>query len=382
MNDVMATWTPTSRVFDLQSGSLRPNLAPPSQGVISLAMGEPDFETPVQIVEAAKQALVDGHTHYADQQGLPALREVIATNLPGTTDLSASDILVTHGATGALAALVLSAVGPGDRVVIPEPGYSLYADLVRLAGGTVDFVPLAANKHWDYALLGEKLPGARMFVFSNPSNPTGVCHTRHELELLGEVLEGTQTLVVADEAYDRLVSPEVAFTSALEIDSLSGRVAYVQTFSKTFAMTGWRVGYLAAPRTVLKGALQMHRTFNGSVNTANQFGALRALTMEPEVIEPMLSEYDRRRKIVVEELASVEGISLIEPKGAFYALPRYSGTKPSAIVAEELKERGVLVRSGAEYGPSGEYHFRISFAASEDEIREGISRIRSYFGRS
>ncbi|PRY19662.1 pyridoxal phosphate-dependent aminotransferase [Pseudosporangium ferrugineum] len=373
-----------ARIEELRRCSRRPALAPAPPGSVSLAMGEPDLPTPPPVIEAAAAALRRGDTHYADQQGLRKLRAELASRLParpGPT-WAAEDVLVTHGATAALAAVVLAMIGPGDRVVIPEPAYSLYADLVVLAGGTVDFVPLAPDLHWDLDALAAALPGAAMMLFSNPSNPTGIVHSRQELEALGGLLDGTGTLVVSDEAYHRLVYPGHVLTSALEIESLRDRTVYVQTFSKTYAMTGWRVGYLAGPREVVDAAAHVHRTCNGSLNTAVQYAALAALELPDSVVEAMADTYRRRREIVVAYLSGAPGLHLVPPEGAFYGFVRYDAGPPSEVVARELAERQVLVRAGAEYGPSGEGHIRISLAASTDDLRTGLERIVAHLGRA
>ncbi|RBM21839.1 aspartate aminotransferase [Prauserella sp. PE36] len=377
----LAHWTLAPRIRELRRRSTRPALAPARPGVVSLAMGEPDFPTPPGIVEAAVRALRDGHTHYADQNGLPELREAIAESLCGDTGRwSAADVLVTHGATAALSAVVFAVVGPGDRVVVPEPAYSLYADLVTLAGGVVDFVPLDESLHWDLGRLAEALPGAKMVIFSNPANPTGVVHGEQELTELGRLLDGTDTLVVADEAYHRLVYPGYTFRSALEIESLRGRTVYVQTFSKTYAMTGWRVGFLVGPAQVVSAAAHAHRSGNGSMNTAAQHAALAALRLPPDAIQPMLDAYRARRDLVVKELAEAPGLRFSPPEGAFYAFLGYDAELPAAQVTAELAEHGVMVRAGTEYGPTGEGHVRISFATAEAELLTGLDRLRAYAG--
>ncbi|MDX3367852.1 aminotransferase class I/II-fold pyridoxal phosphate-dependent enzyme [Streptomyces sp. ME02-6987-2C] len=371
-----------SRVKELRRASRRPALAPAPAGAVSLAMGEPDFPTPPSVTEAAVAALRAGHSHYADQRGLRELRSALASRLPAHPgrNWTADDVVVTHGATAALAAVVFATIGPGDRVVVPEPAYSLYADLVVLAGGIVDFVPLAPDLHWDLDALAEALPGAAMMIFSNPCNPTGIVHSKQELETLGKLLDGSDVLVVSDEAYHRLVYPGHELTSALEIESLRDRTVYVQTFSKTYAMTGWRVGYLTGPREVVDAAAQVHRTHNGSLNTAVQHAALAALELPDATVDAMVDTYRQRRELVVAHLSGVPGLHLIPPEGAFYGFLRYDTGLSSEAVVRELAEREVMVRAGAEYGPSGEGHVRISFAASEDDLWIGLERIVRYFG--
>jgi aspartate/methionine/tyrosine aminotransferase len=380
MTSLLPAFTPAARIAELRARSRRPALTPAPPGAVSLAMGEPDFPTPRPVIEAAADALREGHTHYADQKGLPVLRAALADRLPGggAQPWTANDVVVTHGATAALAAVVFAMIGPGNRVLIPEPAYSLYADLVMLAGGTVDWVPLAPDLHWDLDALAARLPGAAMMIFSNPSNPTGIVHRADELEALGKLLAATDTLVVADEAYHRLVYPGHELVSALDIASLRDRTVYVQTFSKTYAMTGWRVGYLAGPPAVVDAAAHAHRTMNGSLNTSVQLAALAALDLPEAALDAMLDAYRVRRELVVAELSGVPGLHLTPPEGAFYGFLRYDLDRPSERVARELAERGVMVRAGAEYGPSGEGHLRISFAASEEDLRTGLARIVRY----
>ncbi|GAB3460490.1 aminotransferase class I/II-fold pyridoxal phosphate-dependent enzyme [Streptomonospora sediminis] len=378
----MTALPPAFRMGELRRSSRRPALAPAPPGSVSLAMGEPDFPTPPPVVEAAAAALRAGHTHYADQKGLVELRAALASGLPALPGRpwSADDVVVTHGATAALAAVVFAMIGPGDRVVIPEPAYSLYADLVVLAGGTADFVPLGPDLHWDLAALAAALPGAAMMIFSNPSNPTGIVHREQELKALGDLLDGSGVLVVSDEAYHRLVYPGHKLTPAPAVDSLRDRTVYVQTFSKTYAMTGWRVGYLAGPREVVDAAAHVHRTLNGSVNTAVQHAALAALDLPNGAVDAMVDRYRQRRELVVAHLSDVPGLHLVPPEGAFYGFLRYDAGLGSETVVRELAARKVLVRAGAEYGPSGEGHIRISFAASADDLRTGLARIVGYLG--
>ncbi|MFC6354593.1 pyridoxal phosphate-dependent aminotransferase [Luethyella okanaganae] len=348
-----------------------------SGNLVSLAMGEPDFDTPHRIVEAAVEAAGRGRTHYSQLLGESSLRARLAEDVGALSGavVDPADILITHGGTGGLAAAILGIVGPGDKVVIPDPTYSLYADLVSMAGGTAVHVPLRNDLHWDLDALAAALPGARLFVFCNPGNPTGIVHTRDELEALSRLLDGTDTLVISDEAYASLDFTGASFASALTIGGLVDRTVYCQTFSKSYAMTGWRVGYLWGPSAVISAAARIHNTFNGSVNTFVQDAALVALEQCADDVARMKEAYARRRELMREALQTVPGLELSEPEGAFYFFPRYDLDLPSVELVARLREHGVAVRPGAEFGPSGENRLRLSYAASDEAIRTGVARL-------
>lgn len=375
------TFRASTMVRQVAEASLRAPLLAPEPGMISLAVGEPDFTTPAEIVESAAAALREGYTHYADQGGDPDLRAALAESLGprGDSAFDPDQILVTHGGTGGLAAVTFGLVGPGDRVVLSDPSYSLYADLVRFCGGRPVLVPTGPDLHWDLDALRDALRGARMFVFCNPCNPTGVVHTADELAAVAGFLEGTDTVVIADEAYDAIVYPGVTFVSALDIDLLRPRLIYCQTFSKTYAMTGWRIGYLAGPREAIVHASRAHRTLNGSVHSATQRAALTAVRGGMSLVRPMLDVYAERRTFVSERLRTIEGLSAAPPDGTFYVFGRYDVDLPSTTVAAELRRYGVAVRAGSEFGPGGDGHIRLSFAAATDVLDEGLDRLERAF---
>ncbi|WP_019547899.1 pyridoxal phosphate-dependent aminotransferase [Streptomyces sulphureus] len=345
--------------------------------LVSLSMGEPDFDTPEAVTEAARAALSAGRTHYSPLLGEPALREALAEKLTGLagTPVGAADILVTQGGTAGLAASILGIVNPGDKVVIPDPTYSLYADLVSMAGGTVVPVPLASDLHWDLDRLAHALSDARLFVFCNPSNPTGIVHSHDELAVLAELLDGTSTIVLSDEAYADLNYSGRPFTSALSVDGLRERTVYCQTFSKSYAMTGWRVGYLSGPTDLVHAAARIHNTFNGSLNTVAQDAALAAVQSCEADVARMRTAYEERREIMSRTLSGIPGLTPSAPEGAFYQFPRYELDLPSADVVTALRAHGVAVRPGSEFGACGEGHLRLSYAANPQQITEGLRRL-------
>jgi aspartate aminotransferase len=359
--------------------SLRPPGGVAPQGVISLAQGEPDFATPEPIAEALRRALRDGYTRYADMNGDPELREAIARQASQIAGAPFTDqsVLVSQGGAAAITAAILATVNPGDRVVLPEPTYSLYLDAVQLAGGDAVFVPTRPDYHFDLGRLDAALDRARLIVVCNPVNPTGVVFDAAELDWLGRRLSGTDTLVLADEAYADIVYDGTRFTSTLSVPSLRERLVYVQTLSKTYAMTGWRVGYAVAEEPITSAIRQVHRTMNGAVNSAVQRAALEAIRIGPALAAPMLRAYQERREFVTARIAAMEGLDATRPDGAFYSFARYSSPLPAAEVTARLLTGGVAVRSGPEFGPSGEGHIRLSFATSLQNLAEGLDRVET-----
>jgi aspartate/methionine/tyrosine aminotransferase len=371
------SFRPSDAVTRVETTSLRVAQPQSSGDLVSLAMGEPDFDTPAPVVASGVAALESGYTHYSQPGGDPELRAELAAHvsrISGGT-IEPEQVIVTHGGSAGLAAAIFAVVNPGDTVVIPDPTYSLYADLVNLAGGTVVSVPLAADLHWDLDALTEALVGAKLFVFCNPGNPTGVVHTAKELEILAQTVAATGTLVLADEAYSDLVYTAQPFVSALQVPGLAERVVYCQTFSKSYAMTGWRIGYLAGPAEIISAAARVHNTVNNAMNSAVQRAALTAIRECADAVRAMSADYRQRRDLMVRELAEVPGLRFDIPEGAFYVFPSYDLDLPSAEVVAALRRHGVAVRPGSEFGARGEGHIRLSYAASVEAISEGVRRL-------
>lgn len=376
--DGFVDFTAAEAVLRIERTSLRVQQPATTQDMISLAVGEPDFDTPPRIIKAAADALNQGLTHYAPQLGEKPLCQALAKQVSAQSGVAvgAGEILVTHGGTGGLSAAILSIVNPGDRVVIPDPTYSLYADLVNMAGGVCVPVPCKRDLHWDLEALEAAMQGARLFVFCNPSNPTGILHSREEIEALGEIVKASNTLVVADEAYSDLVFADKPFTSALQIDAFRGRTLYCQTFSKSYAMTGWRIGYLAGPEKMIAAAARVHNSVNSSVNTATQYAALAAIEQCAQDVRDMHKIYAERRELMIAGLNAIPGLKLNQPEGAFYCFPSYSAPIPSVEMVGILRSFGIAVRPGSEFGAAGEFHIRLSYAASKEIIAEGLVRLK------
>jgi aspartate aminotransferase len=373
-------FTPSATVQRIAAQSQRPATRP-GPGSISLSSGDPDFPTPDYIQRALIEAIQQGYTHYADGQGDPQLRQALAERAAQTSGqlVEPGQVVVTHGGSAALSAALLATINPGERVLLPEPTYSLYADLVQLVGAQPVFVASTADFHLDLDAIAAAAEGAKMIILCHPCNPTGVVFRRDELEGIGRIAARHDLLVLSDEAYDHIIFDDRPFVSTLAIAELRDRLIYCQTFSKTYAMTGWRVGYLIAPAPIATAAARMHRTINGPMNAAVQRAALAAVTTETDWPERMRREYEARRELVYELLAGCPGVTGNAPEGTFYAFVRYDAAVPAQEVVAAAMERGVGIRGGTEYGPSGEQHIRIAFSSSRADLQEGVRRLRSLF---
>lgn len=266
-------------------------------------------------------------------------------------------------------------VDPGDVVAVEDPTFSLYADLVAAAGGQLRTFGRTADGALDRHGVVRAIDGARLVVVCQPANPSGTIFSADDWLFLAESTAGAGTLVMSDEAYSALVYPGNDFTSILDVSALEDRAILCQTFSKTYAMTGWRVGYLIGPASVIRSAALVQRTLNGSLNTAVQHAAVAALRDGAESVREMVAIYAQRRNLMAGALDTVNGLEWRMPAGAFYFLCRYEGGLLSVEVAARARKAGVLVRPGSEFGSRGEGHIRLSFAGSDAEIIEGIDRL-------
>ncbi|MGH7910404.1 MAG: pyridoxal phosphate-dependent aminotransferase [Candidatus Dormibacteraceae bacterium] len=368
--------SPLARPFTARSWR---SAARPPADTIMLSIGDPDFDTPAHIRKALMAALDEGATHYANWGGDPELRSALAAAATRRAGRECSDaqVVLTHGGNAALAATILTVVGPGQRVVIPSPTYPLYATLVRAAGGEPVMVPHRSDYHLDLDAIATAAVGARLIVLCHPSNPTCAVYTRAELEAVATIAERNDLYVLSDEAYDHALCDGVPFTSTLAVASLAERLLYVQTFSKTYAMTGWRLGYVLAPVEVADAVMAVHRSFNGALNTAVQRAALAAITGPQDEPERMRREYQVRRELVSELLHGTPGVELGPAEATFYAYVRHSPDLESAWVQQRALERGVAVRTGSDFGPGGEGHLRIALVAPREVLGTAIGRLRA-----
>lgn len=367
---------PSEGLRRLRAASLRPAPERLPVGTLSLATGEPSWQTPAPISDALKRALDDGYTHYGPAQGDPELIAAIAalSCAQAGTSIDPDSVAITHGGAAAITAAIVATVDPGDRVLLPGPTYSLYADVLSLVGAEAVHIAPGADGRLDLEAIAESAHGARMLILCNPVNPTAMVLSHDELRAAGEIANANDALVLVDEAYADLVHDGVPFHPALSIETLQHNTILVRTFSKTYAMTGWRLGYAVAPVEVAACIRTVHRTMNGHLNPAIQRAGLRALELSREELAPMAQEYARNREITLDRLSALPSLQVTPPEGAFYVWVGYEGGHPSTEVVAHLKTAGVAVRPGSEFGPSGEGHLRLCFATDPDTLREALRR--------
>jgi len=353
--------------------------------ICSLSAGEPDFDTPAFIRQAAAQALESGLTRYGPAAGEPALREAIAQKLTqeNRVPTSADQVLVTNGGKQALYNLFQVLLEPGDELLLPAPYWLSYPEMARLAGASVRLIPSSAGE--GFRLDPERLeaaitPASKLLVLNSPGNPTGTVLSRSDLEAIAEVLRRhPQVAVVCDEIYEFLLAPGHSHHSfAAVAPDLADRVFTVNGFAKGWAMTGWRIGWLAGNSAALKAASALQSQSTSNVCTFAQYGALAAVTGSRECVQTMAAQFSHRRQLLSDGLQAINGVQLLPPQGAFYAFPNISSSGLDSMVFCErlLEEQGLAVVPGGAFGDND--CIRLSCAASDATIEDGLSRLRRF----
>jgi len=350
--------------------------------VVDFGPGEPDFTTPEHIRQAAAASLADGFTHYAPSRGVPELLQAIAGKLErenGVRYDPATEIVVTPGAKQAIVEAVLSAIEPGDEAILFDPGWGSYDAIVRLAGGEPIHVQLRDDFSVDLDRLYDALsPRTRVMIVGSPGNPTGHIVQRQEWESITAVCRERDLLLISDEIYERISYDGAQPLSPATLPDMWERTVLINGFSKAYAMTGWRLGYAAAPARFLGQMLKVHEHTVTSPTSFAQMGGIAALNGPQEPIREMVSEFARRREIVVDGLNAVPGVECRAPDGAFYVFPNISGTGLTGTeLAKHLLRAGVALTPGCGFGEAWDTHVRLSFAASEERIRTGLERMKT-----
>jgi len=356
--------------------------------VISLTIGEPDFNTPEPITRAAIASLEAGETHYTANGGMLELRELIATNLRqryGVDYDPRSETIITVGASEAVDASLRALLNPGDEVIYHEPCFVSYAPCITLAGGTP--VALSTTDATDFRVTAAQVaaaitPRTKALFLGYPNNPTGAVLGHDDLSAIAEVVEAHDLVVVTDEIYDRLVDGGHQHTAFSSLPGMRDRTVLIGGFSKSYAMTGWRIGYVAAPEALMTGIAKVHQYGIMCAPTAAQFAAIAALRIgEPFVLE-MLAEYDRRRELMTRRFNEI-GLHCFEPHGAFYCFPNITSTglDDEAFARELLLEEHVAVVPGSAFGPSGAGHVRACYATAYEQIVEAMDAVERFVQR-
>lgn len=351
---------------------------------ISLGVGEPDFKTPWSVRDAGIRSLELGRTKYTANSGLKELRGEICNYLQRRFDLhyKEENILVTVGGSEAIDLTIRAVVQPGDEVIIPEPCFVCYEPITQLTGGVP--VHIATRAEDQFRLTADQLraaitPKTKLLIFPYPNNPTGAVMSAAEMEEIAAVLRGTNVLVLSDEIYSELTYGLDRHVSIASLPGMAERTIVVNGFSKSYAMTGWRLGYAAGPAPLIKVMTKIHQSCIMSAPTTSQYAAITALRQCDDQIEMMRDEYNRRRRYVVKALNEM-GLTCFEPRGAFYVFPsiQISGLTSSEFCEQLLREKEVAIIPGSAFGASGEGYARISYAYSVDHLQTAMKRIREF----
>ena len=356
---------------------------------ISLGVGEPDFKTPWAVREAGIESLEHGRTRYTSNAGLKELRAEIARYLDHRMGLKydpAKEVLVTVGGSEAIDMCIRALVQPGDEVIIPEPCFVCYEPITTLSGGVP--VHVACRQEDEFRLRADALkaaitPKTKLLIMPFPNNPTGAVMEREDLEAIAEVLRGTNIMVLSDEIYAELNYGLQNHVSIAALPGMAERTVVVNGFSKTYAMTGWRLGYACGPAPIIKIMTKIHQSAIMSAPTPSQYAAITALKDCDGEIERMRNEYNMRRRLVVKSFNDM-GLSCFEPRGAFYAFPciKSSGMSSEEFCTKLLEQKHVAIIPGNAFGASGEGYARVSYAYSVEHLMEAIRRIREFLNEN
>jgi len=378
------------RVLDVPPSGIRRffDILATMDDVISLGVGEPDFDTPRVIVEAGVESLREGRTHYTSNFGTLELRRALSKHLAGRYGVTydpANEILITVGASEAVDLALRATCDPGDEVILHEPSYVSYVPAIVFAGGVVRHVATRFEDDFalDPALVEAAItPRTKALFLGYPCNPTGAVLPDDVQDELARIAVEHDLLVYSDEIYDRLAYGTYRHRAMSALPGMRERTILMGGFSKAYAMTGWRVGYVAAPAPILEGIVKVHQYGIMSAPTMSQDAALVAVIEGEAEVARMVAEYDRRRRLLVDGLNAM-GLETFEPRGAFYAFPRITSTGLSADAFTErlLTEEHVAVVPGDAFGPSGAGHVRMCYATSYERLEEAIRRIGRFVER-
>ena len=358
-------------------------------GVIHLEVGEPDLPTPKHVADAAERAIEDGFTHYTPSAGIIELREAISKKLARDNGLgydAGTEIVVTNGANSALSLSLLAIIDPGSDIMIPDPGWANYEPLVKLVRANPIRYPLKEENCFtpkidDIARLVTSR--TRAIVINSPNNPTGGVMEKEDLELVAEFAKRKDIYVISDEVYEKILYDGAKHHSIASIDGMRDRTITVNAFSKTYCMTGWRLGYLAATKEIASAIVRLNSCANTCCSSISQAACLAALNGSQDCVDRMVDQFKKRRDSFVKGLNEIAGFSCVKPRGAFYAFASTKMINPSSfdLCLKILEEAKVATIPGVSFGPMGEGYLRFSYAASQAMLDTALERLASMFGR-
>lgn len=356
--------------------------------IIHLEIGEPDFDTPEHIKEAAVRALHAGYTHYVPAAGIYELREAIAEYITKTrnVEVNPNEVIVTPGSKTAIFLAMLACINPGDEVLYPNPGYPIYESIIRLLGARPIPIPLMESNNFrlDHEYFKEHITRkTRMIIINSPENPTGEVLSDEDLKLIADCTEKRDDVVVlSDEIYSRLIY-DGEHKSIISLPGMKEKTILIDGFSKTYAMTGWRLGYGIVPKKLAEKMIKLAINTYSCACAFIQIAGIEALKGPQKCVEEMLEELRRRREVIVEGLNNIKGIKCHKPKGAFYVFPniKETGMKSRELANYLLEEAGVAVLPGNSFGSYGEGYLRLSFANSIENIKEALRRMKTAIER-
>ena len=362
------------------------DLSAKMENVIHLEQGEPNFVTPQHILDAAADAMKEGFTHYTDTSGTIELREAISEKVERENGIHAdpqTEVIVTAGSQEAMLVAALGLLDRGDEALVIDPYYPAYFEDTLLAEAVPIVVPLDARDNYRIEIedLEKKItPKTKMIWMCNPSNPTGHVFSKSDLEIFAEVAKRHDLVVFADEIYEKIVYDGKKLVSMASLPGMENRTITVQGFSKAYAMTGWRIGYMIAERTLSSTLRTLHYYMTLCPNIISQKAALAALTGPQACVKEMVADYSRRRELVLNEINKLDALSCVCPEGAFYVFPDFSKLDKSdeRLATDILQEVKVVTVPGSGFGKAGQGHLRISYSPDYDQVKEGMQRLRSY----
>lgn len=375
------------KIRDIQPSGIRKffDIAQQIDGVISLSIGEPDFKTPWAARKEAINILEKGKTAYTANSGLAELRKTVSRYLKSfirTEYNPENEIIITVGGSEAIDLAVRAMVQPGDEVLVPEPSFVCYSPIVTMMGGTP--VPIVTKQEDKFRLtaaaLKEKItPKTKILFLPYPNNPTGAVMRREDLEAIAQVLRDTNIIVVSDEIYAEMTYNGEKHVSIAEIDGMKERTVVISGFSKAYAMTGWRLGYVVGPKPIIKQMLKLHQYCIMSSPTVSQYAAITAMEKCRADVDHMIQEYDMRRRLCVKGFNEM-GLTCFEPEGAFYVFPciKSTGMSSSEFCEKLVYQKKVAVVPGSAFGESGEGYVRVSYAYSVQHLQTALGRIREF----